>query len=343
MENNQTDQRTQTVCLLILTGVAIALSLYWLAPVMIPFVLALFFSLILSPLIDIQIRVLRFPRLLALVTTLILGFCLLITVGLIISASVNQLTASADSYQSQIQGLVGKISSSPFLEKFGLNINSLLSPLLDNAGKIVGGMAMTTVNAIINLLSKGILVLIFLLFLLIGKSSKSTDVGPAFREGENRIKKYIATKIVISSVTGILVAIILLILNVDLALVFGLFAFLLNFIPSVGSLIATLLPLPVVLVSPDLSTAGAIMAIAIPGAVQFAIGNVIEPKIMGDSLDLHPAVILMALIFWGMIWGIVGMLLAVPLTVILKIILEKIEVTKPYSGLFAGRLDAFRH
>ena len=91
------------------------------------------------------------------------------------------------------------------------------------------------------------------------------------------------------------------------------------------------------MISPEISTSTAVLAISIPGIIQFAIGNVLEPKIMGDSLDLHPVVILMALIFWGMLCGIVGMLLAVPLTAIMKIILEKIEITQPIANIFAGR------
>ena len=137
-----------------------------------------------------------------------------------------------------------------------------------------------------------------------------------------------------------LVGTVLAILGIDLALVFGLLAFLLNFIPSVGSLIATLLPLPVVVVSPDISATTAVLAIAVPGTIQFAIGNVIEPKVMGDALDLHPVVILLALIFWGVLWGIVGMLLATPMTAVMKILFEKIELTAPIADLLAGRLDA---
>ena len=131
-------------------------------------------------------------------------------------------------------------------------------------------------------------------------------------------------------------------LGVDLAMVFGLFAFLLNFIPSIGSIIATLLPVPVVLMSPSLSMPAAIMAIAIPGVIQFSVGNVIEPKIMGDELDLHPVTILLTLIVWGMLWGIAGMLLATPITAVMKILFSKNELTAPIADIMAGRLDRLR-
>ena len=82
-----------------------------------------------------------------------------------------------------------------------------------------------------------------------------------------------------------------------------------------------------------------ILAIALPGTIQFIVGNLVEPKFLGDSLDLHPVVILMALIFWGMIWGPIGMLLAAPLTAITKIVLSKIEVTQPLAEAFTGKID----
>ena len=69
-----------------------------------------------------------------------------------------------------------------------------------------------------------------------------------------------------------------------------------------------------------------------------AVGNGVEPRLMGEGLDLHPLTILLALIFWGLIWGIVGMLLAAPITAILKIILARFETTKPMSEVLAGRL-----
>ena len=155
-------------------------------------------------------------------------------------------------------------------------------------------------------------------------------------EIELRIKGYIVTQTLISGATGILVWLILAYLGVDLALVFGLFTFLLNFIPSIGSVIAVLLPLPVVLVSPDITTTQAVLAIAVPGAIQLFIGNIIAPKVLGEALDLHPVAILLALMFWGALWGIVGMLLATPITAILKILMERFDLTEPLARMLSA-------
>jgi AI-2 transport protein TqsA len=118
---------------------------------------------------------------------------------------------------------------------------------------------------------------------------------------------------------------------------FGLLTFLLNFIPTIGSIIATLLPLPIVLLQFD-SPVKWLVVILIPAAIQGIVGNFIEPKLFSDSLDLHPASILLALTFWGIIWGPVGMFLAVPIIVVLKIAMARIPATRPIAELMAGRL-----
>jgi AI-2 transport protein TqsA len=159
---------------------------------------------------------------------------------------------------------------------------------------------------------------------------------------EARIRAYLVSMTLLSGVTGVLVGAVLSVLNVPAAVLFGLLTFMLNFIPNVGSFISILLPLPIVLLAPDFSPAHKVLAVAIPTAIQFAIGNFIQPKIMGESMKLHPVVILMALIFWGMLWGIVGAFLAVPITSIIRIACDKHPLTKPIANLMAGRLDALR-
>ena len=180
--------------------------------------------------------------------------------------------------------------------------------------------------------TNGVLVIIFMTFLLFGKSNTNLK-NRVWQEGESQIKKYIIRKFLISAVTGILVGSYLALLGIDLALVFGILVFLLNFIPTIGPALATFLPLPVVLMNPHISTEAAVSAIVIPGVIQF-----VEPKIIGRSLQLHPVVVLLALMFWGMLWGVVGMFLAVPLSSVLKIIFQSNELTQPLSYLMAGEV-----
>ena len=256
----------------------------------------------------------------------------------LITNSASGLAANAGDYQAQVRDLIdGALERLP-LDRFGINPDDVVRLPLT----AISTVAVSLTNAILNLVSQGSVVLIFLMFLLVGGSSSSASTGGTWGEVESQIKRYIVYKFVLSAITGILVGMVLGMLGVDLAMAFGLMAFLLNFIPSFGSVVSTLLPLPVILFSPNLTGVEAILAIAIPGAIQFTIGNVIEPKVMGDELDLHPVTILLALMIWGTLWGIVGMLLATPITAVMKILLERSELTRPIANLLAGRLDALR-
>jgi AI-2 transport protein TqsA len=335
-------QRVQTVCLVILSTIAVAMALRELAPVLVPFVLAVFITLWVSLMIDLQMRYLRIPRLPAMLITIVVGLLILAVFGLLLFRAVDQINANAGTYEEQIKSMLDKLAQAVPLKSLGIDTSaegSLMSKIPESA---VRNVLLGTGTAVMGIISQGVLVLIFVIFLLSGQMVSKRPVGGVLGEAEAGIKRYIVTKVVVSMVTGVMVGLTLTLLGIEMALMFGLFAFLLNFIPSIGSVISTLLPLPVVLVSPGISPAVAIMAIAIPGGIQFAVGNVIEPKIMGRWLDLHPIVILMALIFWGMLWGIVGMLLATPMTAVVKIFLSKRESTAPLARLLSGRLDVIK-
>ncbi|GAA4438015.1 AI-2E family transporter [Bremerella cremea] len=189
---------------------------------------------------------------------------------------------------------------------------------------------------LLNIISSTVLTSIFVGFLLAGRDPYKISKG-LYAEIDRNVRKYIATKFFISGVTGLLVWGCLSMIGMQFASMFGLIAFCLNFIPSIGSIIATLLPIPIAIVQFD-SPLTITLAIALPGAVQMIMGNVIEPKIMGDGLQLHPATILLALAFFGMLWGPVGMLLAAPITASVRIVLMRFKTTQPIGRLMAGTL-----
>ncbi len=330
------EMRVQTVCLVLLATVATAGSLSWLRPVMIPFVLALFIALGLGMVADLLAERARVPRGLALPATVAGGLLALAGLGALVSASLEQLSENAGVYTAQLQELIAQTLHAlpgPLRE---MAETRDLAGLADIPVSSVTSWLGRTTSAIANLLSQSLLVVIFLLFLVMGGAATSVREG-TWGQVQGRVQSYLLSKIVVSALTGLLVGLTLLILGVPLAMVFGLLAFLLNFIPNIGSAVATLLPLPVVLVDPAISVSTAVLAIAVPAAIQAVMGNLVEPRMMGDSLDLHPVTILMSLIFWGMLWGVVGMLLATPITAVLKIFLERFEGTRPLANLLAGR------
>jgi AI-2 transport protein TqsA len=157
-------------------------------------------------------------------------------------------------------------------------------------------------------------------------------------EIETAVRRYIVTKFAISAVTGMIVWLILDLLGLRMAFVFGLLTFLLNFIPSIGSVVATLLPIPLAVAQFGGNIWPIIGVVAIPGAIQLVIGNAIEPKLLGRGLELHPVTILLALAFWGLLWGYMGMVLAVPMTAIIRIILIRFQTTRAIGDLLGGKL-----
>ncbi len=206
--------------------------------------------------------------------------------------------------------------------------------------EILGNVIGWVVNSGLALVSQGALVLVFMMFLIIGyRAPEDRDPTTLWAQVRRQIIEYVRVKTAVSFMTGASTFLILKLLGVDLALVFGTMAFFLNFIPNIGSLVAMTLPIPVVLLAPpeQLDAVDKTLALALPAGVQLLMGNFVEPRWMGRSLDLHPVVVLLALIFWGFLWGPIGMLLSVPITAVIKTLLERSDLTRPAARLLADR------
>lgn len=332
-ESAQQVQRVTMICAVLVATVAVAFGLYWLRPVLIPVVLAVLLMYALAPFVDWIMIQGRVGKGAALVVALALSVLGLLAVSELVQSSVQALAENKGMYAERAQALADKAGTQ--LQGWGLGADAMSSKL---KALPVGDWAKGLADGLLGFLSNGFLVLIFLIYLLLGRNPAAGSRGIK-GEIERRIKRYIVVKVALSAATGAAVWLILLALGVDLAVVFGLMAFFLNFIPSVGSIVATLLPLPVVLFDPAAGTATIVLAVALPAIVQLIIGNVLEPKILGQSLELHPITILVALVFWGMLWGVVGMILATPLTAVLKILCENSRLTRPVAQLMAGHLS----
>ncbi|MBM4372916.1 MAG: AI-2E family transporter [Deltaproteobacteria bacterium] len=323
-----------TTSLVILAGVALGLVLWLMRPVLVPLVLAVLLSYLLMPLVDLlQVR-LRLPRLLAVSAALALAAFALGAAVMLVSSSVQGLAARAPEYQAKIVQLGHRALE--WAAARGIPVDA--GVVQDRLRELpVAELLVGTLNSLLSSFSTFLLVLLFVIYLLAGRTPRPRRAG-LLNEMELRIRKFIAVKVLISFLTGLLTWIALYALGLELAVVFGLLAFLLNFIPSAGSVVALLLPLPVALMQFD-GGARLLMVLLVPGVVQVALGNVLEPKMLGESLNLHPITVLLSLIFWGMLWGMAGMILATPITAVLAIVLDRLEPTRPVARLLAGRLD----
>ncbi|MBR4591644.1 MAG: AI-2E family transporter, partial [Elusimicrobiaceae bacterium] len=181
------------------------------------------------------------------------------------------------------------------------------------------------------------LIVLFMTFFLLGNKKSQPITNPALKEMLTNVSVYLSVKLMASLVTGLLVASILIGFQTKLAVLFALFAFLLNFIPSIGSIISVLLPAPVLFLQYGFGPQFFIV-IGLLATTEFIIGNLLEPRFLGEGMDLHPVAVVGSLIFWSLVWGVPGAFLSVPITASLKIVLSKIKHTRPVAEILAGRL-----
>ena len=330
----ETYQKINTICIFILTIFASAVVLYFTKSVMIPFVLSVFMYLIISPFMGWMQGKFKIHHSMVLVITIVLFIGIVLLLTLLTSTSIDSFLRGAGQYKEKVH------SAASFVELKANNFGYDLSTY-DIKGKLqslpIFSFLKGLTGSMLSLFSNSILVTIFTLFLITGESINKHELA-TFEEIKRSIAKYVSTKLLLSLVTGGLSYMVFLIAGVDLAIMFAIFTILLNFIPNIGSIIAVILPIPVLLLQFGFGWQTLLVIIS-TSIFQVVIGNILEPKMMGESMDLHPVTILLFLTFWGFIWGVPGMFLSVPITATLKIIFSKMELTKPISELFAGRFS----
>jgi len=347
-----------TGSLVILAMVAIAVVLRYTSSVMIPFVLSLFIFSLVSPILDFQILKFKIPRPIAVIVTLLIILFIIAIISILVTQAVNTIIATVTDYTDNITQLLND-QIFPKLKEWHIDISQdeiepatgtqpppngsieTASPDWQNRietaiGTKLPKLVRSTFERVFNILTNIFLILIFVIFLLSGRNPHTVRTG-VYADIDQNIRRYLGTKVLISTITGCLVWAALWLLGLKLAGVFGMFAFLLNFIPSIGSIIATLLPVPVA-VAQFQNPWYVMLVVLLPGLVQMTMGNYIEPKLMGRGLNLHPITILLALFFWGLLWGITGMFLAAPMTAIIRIILMQFDTLRPLGKLLAGEL-----
>ena len=192
------------------------------------------------------------------------------------------------------------------------------------------------------------LILIYVLFILLELKSLNTKFRAMCDSDEqyekldgilsriiSDINTYMKIKTGVSALTGVLSYLVLVFFGVKFAALWGILIFMLNFIPTVGSIFAVIISLVVVLVQfgsiSYLISVGVLLTV-----IQLLIGNVLDPRLMGRSLNLSPIVLLLALGFWGAIWGVLGMFLCVPFMVIINIVLSHFPQTRNIAILLSA-------
>jgi predicted PurR-regulated permease PerM len=302
------------------------------AVIIVPFLLSLFIAIILSPAYSYLVSK-KIPQSLAITFVMFLFIILLALIGKLIGSSVHEFTTNIDEYTQKL--FVYYKTLSDFGMDMGLEISSDELSLVVNNTKEIMKYTTAFIQGIGSLFTNGFVVLLTVVFMLLESkhfakkieyADKKQDAMKHIEQIFSQIKNYMVIKTLISLLTGFIIWISLKVIGTDYAFLWGVLAFLLNFIPNIGSIIAAVPAVLITLV--QLGGVSAFIVAIVYVFVNIVVGSIIEPKIMGKGLGLSTLVVFLSLIFWGWLLGMVGMLLSIPLTIMAKIIFSANQNTR---------------
>jgi len=264
----------------------------------------------------------------------------------ILTNSITDLTESYSKYEPNVENIIANLS-----KRFNVDlVTSVKSVVGDfDYGSVLGSIA----NGISGILGDTFMIIIYAIFIFLEETSlakkidklfdntpQNDSVDNIFDRVEDSISNYLRLKTFVSLLTGILSYLVLMFVGVDSAPFWAFLIFLLNYIPTVGSLVGTLFPAFFCLIQFGELTPFLIVLICV-GAIQVVVGNFIEPRLFGKSLNVSPLITILSLAIWGNIWGITGMILSVPITVIMIIVFSQFEKTKKIAIILSenGEVD----
>lgn len=265
-------------------------------------------------------------------------FAILGAVAKILTVNIQQLSVELPQYQANISKLTKAINAN-----FNIDIVTSIKEML---GKFEYTRTLSTLfNSITEIFGNALLILIYTLFLLLEEKFFAAKINAIYTQTEDQndfqeilkkidksIGNYISVKTLTSLLTGILSYVALAIIGIKAPLFWAFLIFILNYIPTIGSLIATTFPAVFAMLQFGEVMPG-IWVLIIVGAIQLIVGNYLDPKLTGNTLNVSPLIVILGLAFWGAIWGIIGMFLSVPITVMIIIILSEFPATQPIAIL----------
>lgn len=275
-------------------------------------------------------------------------FVLLLLWGLVelIAANIGKVASVAPAYQANLERLAEKIAGFLDLKKY-TSMDQLVSRV------DIGAIIRTLASSLTGIAANTGTIVLYVVFLLIEQNSFDKKIAAladdSAREKTLRntldhiglqIQSYVWVKTIMSILTGVVSYAVLAWIGVDFAGFWAVLIFLLNYIPYIGSLLGVLFPTLLTLLQFESWGPFLIVVVGL-GAVQIVIGNIVEPRIMGKSLNLSPLVLLLSLAIWGSVWGVAGMFLSVPIMVTLMIVLSHFPQTRPVAILMSqdGQID----
>ena len=332
--------------LMLFLSIAVALAILKIAAqVLIPVVIAMLLSLVLVPIAAFLNRKLKIPNVLCTILVLLAFISVVLFVGTILISSTRSIVDQYPKYEQRFLSIyehIAEMMELPFDEGLSLFTNLWMQ---EGVRSFIQDVAIMLSTKLFSLIKDFSMIVLFCFFFMSEFRYFNTKMEFAFADVmpnkirsmitdiTNQVIKYISVKFFISLLTGITVYLGCLCTGLSFPILWGFIAFVMNFIPTIGSIFSCLITIIFALLQfwPSLLPVVIISVVLIGANTLF--GNIIEPKIQGENLGLSPFIIIVALSVWGWIWGFAGMVIAVPLMVVIKIICENVEFLKPVSIL----------
>ena len=342
---NETSHNKGNAVISFAAVVVIVIGLQMAKDLLVPFLFAVFLALItVRPMLWMQRH--RVPTVLAVLLIVVLILLILAVLGSIVGASIAEFTAALPTYQQRLDVIIDRVFSFIGDRLDGDGTFESMGDLIDPGWAM--GLVAGLLNSLKDVLTNIFLIIFTMIFILLEASTVDTKIAAAFGRSAQSLKRpriflanlgsYLGIKTVVSMATGLTAGLLTWGLGVDFPLLWAMLAFLLNYIPTIGSIIAAVPAVLIALVQlgPGEATATAIGFIGI----NLVFGNIIEPRMMGYGVGISPLIVFVGLIAWGWIFGPVGMLLSVPLTMTLKMALESDDRTRWVAILIGSERDA---
>ncbi|MDR2028681.1 MAG: AI-2E family transporter [Treponema sp.] len=316
-------------------------------PVVLPFTIALLLAFVMEPMVRfLQQR--HIPRIFSILLAIAIIVAGLYLLGMVLFSSGRTILSLYPKYESRLTEIYIWVA-----DFFELSYDEQLGFIENLWGQLgvrtrIRNITFSLSNSFLVFLGHAFMVVLFVAFLLAEAALVKEKIDLAFenkRSGQikkisadviRQISRYLSAKFFISLATGVVVAVGLRLAGLEFAIVWGVIQFILNFIPNIGSIAAGVGASLFALLQFWPEPGPIIAVILIMLGANIIIGNVLEPKIMGDNLGLSPIVVLMSLTLWSWLWGFAGMILAVPMTVIIKILCENIPILEPLSVMLGS-------
>jgi len=296
------------------------------ANILVPFLLSVFIAIICNPLIN-KANEYKIPKAISVIFVIAIFVTMAVFVTGLVGSSLNELSQHIPLYRAQLKEQFTWLTD--FFARHDIQISSaIVTEYFDPAAAM--GLAAEMLSSFGSVMANLFLIILTVVFMLFEASTFPHKLHLALDDPQMRLKQierflssvnhYIAIKTLVSIATGCIVSVMLWAFGLDFFLLWGVLAFLLNYIPNIGSIIAAVPPMTLAILQLGIGEAGAIGLGFV--LINMVMGNMVEPRYLGKGLGLSTLVVFLSLIFWGWLLGTVGMLLSVPLTMILKIGLE---------------------